>query len=115
MLRPARAWKRCLGFPLQTTSAPQEPGSLSEIQQFCATTIRRQLHPVSTKRFNAKGTEPPPTTCLHQVEPAARRGVEISRSSWWAVERQPVLGRFKSAVETDSGLSSALRRGGPGA
>jgi len=67
--RPAGAFMDSYGppaegcwLPLQTTSAPRSPGSLSEIQHFGATTYGANFTPV--RQGHAKGNKNRPLTKL---------------------------------------------------
>ncbi|APD48064.1 glutathione peroxidase [Synechococcus sp. CS-602] len=95
---------KVLGFPCNDFGA-QEPGSLSEIQQFCATTYGANF--TLFDKVHAKGNKTAPYDLLTQVEPAG--DVEWNFEKFLVGRDGTVLGRFKSAVEPDSAeLSAAI-------
>ena len=83
-----------LGFPCNDFGA-QEPGSLPEIQQFCATTYGANF----TLLDKVTMAEEPYTT-LSQAEPAG--AVAWNFEKFLIGKDGTVLGRFKSNVEPDS-------------
>ena len=83
-----------LGFPCNDFGA-QEPGSLPEIQQFCATTYGASF----TLLDKVTMAEEPYTT-LTQAEPAG--AVAWNFEKFLIGKDGSVLGRFKSNVEPDS-------------
>ena len=83
-----------LGFPCNDFGA-QEPGSLPEIQQFCATTYGASF----TLLDKVTMAEEPYTT-LSQAEPAG--AVAWNFEKFLIGKDGTVLGRFKSNVEPDS-------------
>ncbi|MCP9772129.1 glutathione peroxidase [Synechococcus sp. Tobar12-5m-g] len=93
-----------LGFPCNDFGA-QEPGSLSEIQQFCSTTYGASF--TLFDKVHAKGTKTAPYDLLTQVEPAG--DVEWNFEKFLVGRDGTVLGRFKSAVEPDGAeLTAAI-------
>jgi len=90
-----------LGIPCNDFGA-QEPGSLPEIQQFCATTYGANF----TLLDKVTMAEEPYTT-LSQAEPAG--AVAWNFEKFLIGKDGSVLGRFKSNVEPDSAeLKSAI-------
>ncbi|MCT0199223.1 glutathione peroxidase [Synechococcus sp. CS-1325] len=93
-----------LGFPCNDFGA-QEPGSLSEIQQFCSTTYGASF--TLFDKVHAKGVKTPPYDLLTQVEPAG--DVEWNFEKFLVGRDGTVLGRFKSAIEPDGAeLTAAI-------
>ena len=83
-----------LGFPCNDFGA-QEPGSLSEIQQFCSTT-----YGASFTLFDKVTMAEEPYTSLSQAEPAG--AVAWNFEKFLIDKDGTVLARFKSNVEPDS-------------
>jgi glutathione peroxidase len=88
---------RVLGFPCNDFGA-QEPGTLSEIQQFCSTTYGASFELFD--KVHAKGVKTAPYDVLTQAEPAG--DVEWNFEKFLVGKDGTVLGRFRSAVEPDS-------------
>jgi glutathione peroxidase len=86
-----------LGFPCNDFGA-QEPGTLSEIQQFCSTTYGADF-PLFDK-VHAKGATTAPYDVLTQAEPAG--DVAWNFEKFLIAKDGTVLGRFKSAVEPEA-------------
>jgi glutathione peroxidase len=86
-----------LGFPCNDFGA-QEPGSLSEIQQFCSTTYGASF-PLYEK-VHATGAKTAPYDVLTQTEPAG--DVAWNFEKFLIGKDGTVLARFKSGVEPDS-------------
>ena len=86
-----------LGFPCNDFGA-QEPGTLSEIQQFCSTTYGADF-PLFDK-VHAKGAKTAPYDVLTQAEPAG--DVAWNFEKFLIGKDGSVLGRFKSAVEPEA-------------
>ena len=85
-----------LGFPCNDFGA-QEPGTLSEIQQFCSTTYGADF-PLFDK-VHAKGAKTAPYDLLTQAEPAG--DVAWNFEKFLIGKDGAVLARFKSAVEPE--------------
>lgn len=93
-----------LGFPCNDFGA-QEPGTLPEIQQFCATTYGASF--TLFEKVHAKGVKTPPYDLLTTVEPAG--DVEWNFEKFLVGRDGTVLARFKSAVEPDGAeLTAAI-------
>ena len=86
-----------MGFPCNDFGA-QEPGTLSEIQQFCSTTYGADF-PLFDK-VHAKGATTAPYDVLTQAEPAG--DVAWNFEKFLIAKDGTVLGRFKSAVEPEA-------------
>ena len=86
-----------LGFPCNDFGA-QEPGTLSEIQQFCSTTYGASF-PLYEK-VHATGAKTAPYDVLTQAEPAG--DVAWNFEKFLIGKDGTVLARFKSGVEPDS-------------
>ena len=86
-----------LGFPCNDFGA-QEPGSLSEIQQFCSTTYGADFELFD--KVHAAGAKTEPYTTLTQVEPAG--DVAWNFEKFLVGRDGTVLARYKSAVEPES-------------
>ena len=86
-----------LGFPCNDFGA-QEPGTLSEIQQFCSTTYGASF-PLYEK-VHATGAKTAPYDVLTQTEPAG--DVAWNFEKFLIGKDGTVLARFKSGVEPDS-------------
>jgi glutathione peroxidase len=86
-----------LGFPCNDFGA-QEPGTLSEIQQFCSTTYGADF-PLFDK-VHAKGATTAPYDVLTQAEPAG--DVAWNFEKFLIAKDGTELGRFKSAVEPEA-------------
>jgi len=86
-----------LGFPCNDFGA-QEPGTLSEIQQFCSTTYGADF-PLFEK-VHAKGEKTAPYDLLTQAEPAG--DVAWNFEKFLIGKDGSVLSRFKSAVEPEA-------------
>ena len=82
------------GFPANDFGA-QEPGTITEIQQFCSTT-----YGVNFELFAKVGASAAPFDTLTQAEPAGPIAWNVEK---FLVGRDgTVLGRFKSAVAPDA-------------
>jgi len=93
-----------LGFPCNDFGA-QEPGTLAEIQQFCATTYGASF--TLFDKVHAKGAKTAPYDLLTTVEPAG--DVEWNFEKFLVGKDGTVLGRYKSAVEPDGAeLTAAI-------
>ncbi|MEB3172890.1 MAG: glutathione peroxidase [Cyanobacteriota bacterium] len=93
-----------LGFPCNDFGA-QEPGTLSEIQQFCSTTYGASFELFD--KVHATGAKTEPYTTLTQAEPAG--DVAWNFEKFLVGKDGTVLARFKSNVEPDSAeLTSAI-------
>jgi glutathione peroxidase len=86
-----------LGFPCNDFGA-QEPGSLSEIKQFCATTYGANFELFD--KVHATGAKTEPYLTLTQVEPAG--DVAWNFEKFLVGRDGTVLARFKSNVEPES-------------
>jgi glutathione peroxidase len=86
-----------LGFPCNDFGG-QEPGSLSEIQQFCSTTYGADFELFD--KVHAAGAKTEPYTTLTQVEPAG--DVAWNFEKFLVGRDGTVLARYKSAVEPES-------------
>ena len=95
-----------LGFPCNDFGG-QEPGTISEIKDFCATTFQATF-PIFEK-VHAKGSTTEPYTTLNQTEPNG--DVEWNFEKFLISKEGNVLMRFKSAVEPESQeLISAIEK-----
>jgi glutathione peroxidase len=93
-----------LGFPCNDFGG-QEPGSLSEIQQFCSTTYGADF-PLFDK-VHATGATTEPYSTLTQAEPAG--DVAWNFEKFLIGKDGSVLTRFKSGVEPDAAeLTAAI-------
>ena len=86
-----------LGFPCNDFGA-QEPGSLSEIQQFCSSTYGASFELFD--KVHATGAKSEPYVTLTQAEPAG--DVAWNFEKFLIGRDGTVLARFKSGVEPDS-------------
>ena len=85
-----------LGFPCNDFGA-QEPGSLSEIQQFCSTTYGANF--TLFDKVHATGVKTAPYDTLTQAEPAG--DVAWNFEKFLVGKDGTVIARFKSGVEPD--------------
>jgi glutathione peroxidase len=93
-----------LGFPCNDFGG-QEPGTLSEIQQFCSTTYGASFELFD--KVHATGAKTEPYTTLTQTEPAG--DVAWNFEKFLVGKDGTVVARFKSNVEPDSAeLTSAI-------
>ncbi|MFZ9229649.1 MAG: glutathione peroxidase [Prochlorococcaceae cyanobacterium] len=93
-----------LGFPCNDFGG-QEPGTLSEIQQFCSTTYGASFELFD--KVHATGAKTEPYTTLTQTEPAG--DVAWNFEKFLVGKDGTVMARFKSNVEPDSAeLTSAI-------
>ncbi|MEB3234667.1 MAG: glutathione peroxidase [Cyanobacteriota bacterium] len=93
-----------LGFPCNDFGA-QEPGSLSEIQQFCSTTYGASFELFD--KVHATGAKTEPYATLTQAEPAG--DVAWNFEKFLIGKDGTVVARFKSNVEPDSAeLTAAI-------
>ena len=93
-----------LGFPCNDFGG-QEPGTLEEIKNFCATNYQASF-PLFEK-VHAKGNTTEPYTTLNQAEPAGE--VAWNFEKFLISKEGVVLMRFKSSVEPSSDqLKSAI-------
>ncbi|MBM5798773.1 MAG: glutathione peroxidase [Cyanobacteria bacterium K_Offshore_0m_m2_072] len=93
-----------LGFPCNDFGG-QEPGTLSEIQQFCSTTYGASFELFD--KVHATGAKTEPYTTLTQTEPAG--DVAWNFEKFLVGKDGSVVARFKSNVEPDSTeLTSAI-------
>jgi glutathione peroxidase len=93
-----------LGFPCNDFGA-QEPGTLSEIQQFCSTTYGASF--TLFDKVHATGAKTEPYSTLTQMEPAG--DVAWNFEKFLVGRDGTVLARFKSAVEPDAAeLTAAI-------
>ena len=93
-----------LGFPCNDFGG-QEPGSLEEIQKFCASTYNASF-PLYEK-VHAKGSTTEPYTTLNQVDPAG--DVEWNFEKFLINKQGDVVMRFKSSVTPeDKDLKDAI-------
>jgi glutathione peroxidase len=86
-----------LGFPCNDFGS-QEPGSLSEIQQFCSSTYGASFELFD--KVHATGSKSEPYITLTQAEPAG--DVAWNFEKFLIGREGTVLARFKSGVEPDS-------------
>ena len=86
-----------LGFPCNDFGA-QEPGTLSEIQQFCSTTYGASFELFD--KVHATGAKTEPYTTLTQAEPAG--DVAWNFEKFLIGKDGAVLARFKSNIEPDA-------------
>ena len=86
-----------LGFPCNDFGA-QEPGTLSEIQQFCSTTYGASF--TLFDKVHATGAKTEPYSTLTQAEPAG--DVAWNFEKFLVGKDGTVLARFKSNVEPDA-------------
>ena len=86
-----------LGFPCNDFGA-QEPGTLPEIQQFCAATFGANFE--LFEKVHATGSKTEPSLTLTQAEPAG--DVAWNFEKFLIGRDGTVLARFKSAVEPES-------------
>lgn len=93
-----------LGFPCNDFGA-QEPGTLPEIKQFCATSFGASFE--LFEKVHAMGAATAPYDTLNQAEPAG--DVAWNFEKFLIGKDGTVLGRFKSAVDPESAeLSGAI-------
>ncbi|MBM5804232.1 MAG: glutathione peroxidase [Cyanobacteria bacterium K_DeepCast_35m_m2_155] len=93
-----------LGFPCNDFGG-QEPGTLSEIQQFCSTTYGASFE--LFEKVHATGAKTEPYTTLTQTEPAG--DVAWNFEKFLVGKDGTVVARFKSNIEPDSTeLTSAI-------
>jgi len=93
-----------LGFPCNDFGG-QEPGTLSEIQQFCSTTYGASFELFD--KVHATGAKTEPYTTLTQTEPAG--DVAWNFEKFLVGKDGSVVARFKSNIEPDSTeLTSAI-------
>jgi glutathione peroxidase len=97
-----------LGFPCNDFGG-QEPGTLSEIQQFCSSTYGASFELFD--KVHASGTKTAPYDVRTQAEPAG--DVAWNFEKFLIGRDGTVLGRFKSAVEPEDaelidGIQNAL-------
>jgi glutathione peroxidase len=93
-----------LGFPCNDFGG-QEPGTLSEIQQFCSSTYGASFELFD--KVHATGAKTAPYDVLTQAEPAG--DVAWNFEKFLIGRDGTVLGRFKSAVEPeDAELTAAI-------
>ena len=93
-----------LGFPCNDFGG-QEPGSLSEIQQFCSTTYGADF--TLFDKVHATGATTEPYSTLTQAEPAG--DVAWNFEKFLIGKDGRVLTRFKSGVEPDAAeLTAAI-------
>ena len=93
-----------LGFPCNDFGG-QEPGSLSEIQQFCSSTYGASFELFD--KVHAIGAKSEPYATLTQAEPAG--DVAWNFEKFLIGRNGTVLARFKSGVEPDSAdLTNAI-------
>jgi glutathione peroxidase len=93
-----------LGFPCNDFGG-QEPGSLSEIQQFCSSTYGASFELFD--KVHATGAKTAPYDLLTQAEPAG--DVAWNFEKFLIGRDGTVLARFKSAVEPDGAeLTAAI-------
>jgi len=91
-----------LGFPCNDFGS-QEPGTLSEIQQFCSSTYGTSFELFD--KVHAAGAKTAPYDVLTQAEPAG--DVAWNFEKFLIGRDGSVLGRFKSAIEPDGALLAA--------
>jgi len=91
-----------LGFPCNDFGS-QEPGTLSEIQQFCSSTYGTSFELFD--KVHAAGAKTAPYDVLTQAEPAG--DVAWNFEKFLVGRDGSVLGRFKSAIEPDGALLAA--------
>jgi glutathione peroxidase len=93
-----------LGFPCNDFGG-QEPGTLSEIKQFCSSTNGASFELFD--KVHATGAKTAPYDVLTQVEPAG--DVAWNFEKFLIGRDGTVLGRFKSGVEPESAeLAAAI-------
>jgi glutathione peroxidase len=93
-----------LGFPCNDFGG-QEPGTLSEIQQFCSSTYGASFELFD--KVHATGAKTAPYDVLTRTEPAG--DVAWNFEKFLIGRDGTVLGRFKSAVEPeDAELTAAI-------
>jgi glutathione peroxidase len=93
-----------LGFPCNDFGG-QEPGTLSEIQQFCSSTYGASFELFD--KVHATGAKTAPYDVLTQAEPAG--DVAWNFEKFLIGRDGTVLGRFKSGVEPDGAeLAAAI-------
>tara|TARA_Y100001968_G_scaffold332819_1_gene392495 strand:+ start:4449 stop:4928 length:480 start_codon:yes stop_codon:yes gene_type:complete len=95
-----------LGFPCNDFGA-QEPGSLTEIKNFCSTTYGATF--TLFEKVHAKGETTEPYTTLNQTEPSG--DVAWNFEKFLISKSGNVLRRFKSSTEPDSAeLKEAIEK-----
>jgi len=93
-----------LGFPCNDFGA-QEPGTLSEIQEFCSTTYGANF--TLFDKVHATGSKTAPYDTLTQAEPAG--DVAWNFEKFLVAKDGSVIARYKSNVEPDSAeLTAAI-------
>ena len=93
-----------LGFPCNDFGA-QEPGTLSEIQEFCSTTYGANF--TLFDKVHATGNKTAPYDTLTQAEPAG--DVAWNFEKFLVAKDGSVIARYKSNVEPDSAeLTAAI-------
>ena len=93
-----------LGFPCNDFGA-QEPGTLSEIQEFCSTTYGANF--TLFDKVHATGSKTAPYDTLTQTEPAG--DVAWNFEKFLVAKDGSVIARYKSNVEPDSAeLTAAI-------
>ena len=92
-----------LGFPCNDFGG-QEPGSLPEIQSFCATTYGASFELFG--KVHAMGSTTEPFTTLNRMEPAGDVGWNFEK--FLVGKDGTVIERFKSGVEPEQ-LSEAIQ------
>ncbi len=88
---------KVLGFPCNDFGG-QEPGTLDEIQAFCASTYKATF--TLFEKVHAKGSTTEPYTTLNQVEPSG--DVDWNFEKFLISKDGNVLMRFKSAIEPNN-------------
>ncbi len=86
-----------LGFPCNDFGG-QEPGTLDEIKNFCATTYNANFELFN--KVHATGSTTEPYTTLNQTEPSG--DVAWNFEKFLVGKDGTVIARFKSGVEPDS-------------
>ena len=95
-----------LGFPCNDFGN-QEPGTLSEIQEFCNTTYGASFE--LFEKVNAKGETTEPYTTLNKVLPSG--DVDWNFEKFLINKQGDVIGRFKSAIEpSNDELKKAIEK-----
>ena len=95
-----------IGFPCNDFGA-QEPGTLEEIKNFCASTYKVNF--TLFDKVHATGNTTEPYTTLNQAEPAG--DVAWNFEKFLISKEGNVLARFKSAIEPNSTeIKSAIEK-----
>ena len=95
---------KILGFPCNDFGA-QEPGTLSEIKEFCSSTYGVSFE--LFEKVHATGETTEPYTTLNQAQPAGP--VEWNFEKFLIGKNGDVIKRFKSAIEpTDAVIVEAI-------